>query len=290
MRWSMKTPEWMHANWFATLSLFVGGSALIMWVGWPIWELLKGHPRDASFCLQYIAFWVPFVPVLTIAGLWWGFRTLRGQAGRKKCLIRAIVPVLLLSPVLAVMGIFLAFAILPLFHNYFSPEQIEQSVKSPDERHVAKILKWDAGMDGIRRCYLRTDGGKWVNVGDTRDAYKIQWSPDSGIVIFEQQVDLLVVRTRDRKVYWIDLTYDRQIGQFLHFHPLDTIEFPRPGVFVTQFEDKTPSQTVDLAIGSRVLAFPADRALGRPWEGPRPWTWRVSCAPNSLCWISACRA
>jgi hypothetical protein len=250
----VRTPRFVYTKWFATLSLFIGGSALVTWVGLPVWRLFSPKPGSVIRLLVESTRAQPYMPILAAAGLWWGLRILRGKPGSTKHLVAALAPVVLLSPLLAVFGWISSFMLQACFVNHVLPDKVQQSTASPDGRHVAYIVRRMTVGGAGQAFRVSIDGGRKITVGGTGDynfARKIHWSPDSEIVVFQQHSDLVAANMTTREVHSSRLAYEISPDRTIDVHAVDSIEFPNPGVFVITYKDGTTSQTVDLASRER---------------------------------------
>ncbi len=257
---------------FATLLFFVGLSGIVGWVATTAF-LLRGWTNSGHWATWLITFrtiglfslWSSFFLVFTAIGLPLGVRLFRECERKKKILVRAMVPTVMLSPVYAVVGVSVILATPFLISSgraILNGPELVKSVNSPDGNYEAYVVDYPA-LDGPDQSLVidRKDGIHFLEIADLPediDSIKeIHWSPQSDIVVFQTWRNLYVVTVPSYKtvsIYlgreWRRKSPNRQSTFSSGGVRLEVtdIAFPEPGVVT--YRIKGASEAERLEVGS----------------------------------------
>ena len=122
------------------------------------------------------------------------------------------------------------------------------SSTSPNGQHKAEVLERMSELGSrIEVCYVRINGKERDIVGRTQShthVRSIHWSPDSAIVVFEQDYHLDAFRLRDRKKTIAMRPSCSKAGSS-QYCPLQRIDFRNSRNLVISYRDFPTSQTID---------------------------------------------
>ncbi len=256
---------------FITFVLFAGISGVVGWIATTWWMLStgtnSGHWATWSVAFRTIgvfSLWSSFFLLFAIACLPWAGALLRSCGNKRKVLIRAAIPAIILSLLYAILG-FTAILVGPYLYALGSTivngPNVVQSAVSPDGSYVAYVAG-SPSIDGPNQSLFidRADGIHFLRIAglaeDIDFIENIHWSPLSDIVVFKTYNYLYTVCLPSYKTMQVYLGQEwkrtsKQRGSTfssggVRVH-LRNIAFPEPGVVTYEVEGATEVQRLDLA-------------------------------------------
>ena len=202
--------------------------------------------------------------LLMIAGLGCGAHLLKKCRRKRRLVLGALIPAILLGPIYVPTGIALAVYWPVLWghaQEVFTGPDVEITVPSPDGSFIAYVIN-EPSIDPPNQSLFieRSDGIHFKRIAklpeDVDSIQEIRWSAESDIVVFQTRYSIIAVHLPDYKMVQIPLgtewkrkkpdkrsTFNATGGVVV----TAVIEFPKPGCFGYQLAGSDQMKVIEMS-------------------------------------------